>query len=187
MQTLAARLSARRSQGAGSPGSRSARSGSRGVAKILATLALAWAGAAAAEVAITDRTRHYPLHANTLQALRDALQAGIPEAQPDHPSGMTVAKLQWEANYAPTPTGCHVATHRVALDITTVLPEWRERARATARLRRQWDRTYAALAAHEAGHRDLSIASARELDTLVAGFSSTSRNSRARCWKCSRR
>lgn len=168
MRAVVPRSNARASRGRGVH-----LSASTGLAVSLAILALASTRTASADVVVTDTTRHYPLHGTTLQALRSALQAGIPEAQPDHPSGMTVAKLRWEASYQPTPTGCRVAMHRVTLDITTVLPEWRERMRAPVRLRGQWDRAYAALAAHEAGHRALSIESAHALDALVAGFSST--------------
>lgn len=135
-------------------------------------LAVAWAGVATAEVVVTDTTRHYPLHADTLQELREAMQAGIPEAQPDHPSGMTTVKLDWQTSYEPMPTGCRVLAHRVALDITTTLPEWPGRERAPVHLRRLWDSAYAALAEHEAGHRELSLAAARELDALITGFSS---------------
>lgn len=110
------------------------RSRSYAASVLLAVCALGWTGAAPAEVVITDPLRHYPVHASTLQALRQGLQAGIPEAQPDHPSGMTVAQLRWEASYESTPAGCRVIAHRVALDIMTDLPEWQERLHAPLRL-----------------------------------------------------
>lgn len=143
-----------------------------GFKRRVAMLALACSGVASAEITITDGTRHYPLRAHTLPAFRSALQAGIPEARPEHPSGMTQVKLEWNATYQPTAAGCRVASHHVKLGITTVLPEWAQRASAPVALRRQWDRAYAAIAAHEAGHRDISVQGARELDTMVAGFAS---------------
>lgn len=142
---------------------------------------LASPGAARSEVVVTDHARFYTVEGRTLDALRRELVVNGPAGQNgQHVAGLTVARVEWEAVYEEAAEGCRVAAHRVELDITTTLPRWTQRGSARQALRRRWDRAAAAVAQHEAGHRELAVQAAHALDLLIARFTT-----RARCVRAS--
>jgi predicted secreted Zn-dependent protease len=128
-------------------------------------------GIAPAEVVVHERAEFYHVQGSTLQQLRDQLaNRELSGHRGTHASGLTAVSMTWEAGYEDVAGGCRVRSHRVELELTTTLPRWDGRARAKRRLRSQWDRAVAALAAHEDEHRALAVAAAQALDRLIAGF-----------------
>lgn len=81
-----------------------------------------------------------------------------PELQGRPVWGRTEWRLESDYRYGPAGGTCRVADARVRVAVVILLPEWRDRRRASPALRRAWDAFQRGLVAHELGHREVAVA-----------------------------
>lgn len=74
----------------------------------------------------------------------------------------------WDASYVSSRGSCRVKSAAVNLDVKIVLPNWRDSARGDAALRRAWASYIAEVRRHEDHHKDIALATARELDRAIS-------------------
>lgn len=74
----------------------------------------------------------------------------------------------WDAKYVRSRSSCRVQSAVVGLDVKIVLPSWVDQARGGAALRRAWSNYIAEVRRHEDHHKDIALATARELDRAIS-------------------
>jgi predicted secreted Zn-dependent protease len=112
---------------------------------------------AAPGVRVTERRREYEVTGSTAGQLRDVIALLGPRRGGRTFVACTDWVVTWSYVRAEGPEGFRVGDATVDVEVTLVIPRWRPPRSAGADLIATWQDDLAALAAHEAGHRDLAI------------------------------
>ncbi len=124
---------------------------------------------AEAEVIARKSFSYFDISGNTADALDQALNAGGPTAMgasSRHP-GATRIRFGGEATYVESDGRCHIGGARVTVDITIILPRWRDRRNAQPRLSGVWDRLSADIKRHEERHAEIARMHARSMEKAI--------------------
>ncbi len=124
-------------------------------------------GALQAGVAVHAREVYYDISGSTAEDLWKAMRALGPQSGGRRVFGYHSWNVRWNFRYAPGGGECRMKDVQVELTSTITLPRWRPPAVAPDGLVAQWDAFVAALTLHEQGHRDLSLAAAREIERAL--------------------
>jgi predicted secreted Zn-dependent protease len=125
--------------------------------------------AAPADVAVEARERFYDIAGASAAALRDQIRRLGPRDESGAArDALTVWELEWAYRPAPAGDGCALRDVRVTLTLTVTLPRWTPPAAAPADLRAAWRTYLQRVRVHEAGHRAIAEANARELLAALA-------------------
>ena len=111
-------------------------------------------GAAAQEATI----RTYPVTGSTFRELLASMRENGPFVERTGRThfGITETSLGWTGSYQRTRAGCELLDVDVRLDLTIVLPEWTDRAGASARTIERWERLYDDIVQHEERHAEIA-------------------------------
>lgn len=86
-------------------------------------------------------------------------------------AGATSGQLRWSPSVERTPIGCKIRRVDVTVSVTTTLPAWSNRYRASRKLQKYWDCLSTTAAAHEKNHariwRDTGNRVDRELNAMT--------------------
>lgn len=99
----------------------------------------------------------YEVRGDTPRALNGALRVAAPRHRGRRAYGLTDWTLRWRYKVLPGARSCRVTDPEIHLTLTTQLPRWEDRERATSPVADDWDLFMARLRDHEAGHRERVI------------------------------
>lgn len=112
----------------------------------------------------------YAVDGTDAQALLASMVRNAPRAADGVFFGLTTTELSFRYGHRAVAEGCAPANVRVDLLVATSLPVWAPPADAPADLRRDWTRFAGALGRHEARHRTIGEAGARDVQQELAGL-----------------
>ncbi len=134
-------------------------------ALLVALVGLSACSQSPAEPAVKVDTRHYDIHGDSAAELRQQMsRLGPPDRDGRRYDAYTKWYVAWHFTYREVGGSCRIERVTTSVDVTYTLPRWRAPRTATPELRAHWDRYLAALQAHEHGHRDFGVHSAREVE-----------------------
>ena len=120
-------------------------------------------------VEVNEAQRFYAVDAVQLDVLSEQIDRGRPLASNGRRShGLLALDLGLHYQLQPQAGRCELQRPRVRLEMQLWLPDWQPEGEAPAALREAWAAMLAGLIEHEAGHRDMAVAAARELAARVA-------------------
>jgi predicted secreted Zn-dependent protease len=86
---------------------------------------------------------------------------------PDHQGVRWQGETRFQVSYSYLPErvdgACRARKPKVAVRLTTTLPNWTNRSEAPSNLQSDWDVYFARLSSHEEGHRRIAISAGEEL------------------------
>lgn len=124
---------------------------------------------AAAEVIAQKSISYFDISGNTADELDAALNARGPTAMgasSRHP-GATRIRFGGQATYVESDGRCHIGGARVTVDTQIILPRWRDRRHAEARLPGVWDRLAADIRRHEERHAEIARMHAYRMEKAI--------------------
>lgn len=123
------------------------------------------------ELKVTRRNETYLVNGSTVAELSRSMREHAAATWPDPQAvGMTVATIPVAGRCQEYSDGGGLRDGTISLSLVVHLPDWQERDRAPAALRRSWDRFLAALTAHEEGHVAIAIQHATALRNELAAL-----------------
>lgn len=137
--------------------------------------ALLGAGAASAEIVVTEKVNHYAVSGVSGRDLgRSMLRGGARTINLRHAIAATTTRFDFTDPVLAVERGrCVVKAITVRLSIEYQLPKWTGRHKANARLRRSWDAFYAELVRHEQTHGRIAREFARRIERELLRLSGT--------------
>lgn len=82
--------------------------------------------------------------------------------------GMASYQLSWQLQTRPEAQRCELEQVRVTTRIKVMVPNWMDKARASAAERQKWDKLVAAMFDYESRHKDILLESVSQLGTRLA-------------------
>lgn len=123
---------------------------------------------ARAEVRTAMGYRSYPVEGESLAAVRQDISYKAPQALRDGAwQAETRIRYRWRVRYVAAGPGCVAKRPTVDLIVTIILPEWARAHFAPPSVQAAWRRYRDELRRHEHHHRDIAVATAHELDSLL--------------------
>lgn len=116
-----------------------------------------------AGMTMSAQERHYDVTGSTAAEIRASMLALAPRLAGRRTLGRHTWSIRWNYRYRRVGGGCRMHDVRVVLISTTSIPRWSPPPGVPDTLIDQWNAFSAALAEHERGHRDISVASGREI------------------------
>jgi len=118
---------------------------------------------ALARVIVEEKIEWHEVAGNTGNALRAAIRRNMGDDRLAFTDG------QMSLLYRLRNEGGHCRLHdvRIQLTITYNYPKWTDQSGASTALRTRWQRMQTALTQHEAGHADLFLEQAHQLDMML--------------------
>lgn len=120
-------------------------------------------GALEARVIVDDKIEWFEVTGDTGRSVRRSIRSHMGDDRLAYTGG------QMSLLYRIRNEGDHCRLHnvRVQLDITYYYPKWTDQSAAPAALQAQWAQMQAALKEHEAGHADIFLEQAHQLDMML--------------------
>lgn len=131
---------------------------------------------ASAETIVRKTTRYFPIHGRTAAELDHQLETKGPHtsgAGTRHP-GATKIRFGGTMNYLKSPGSCKIDNIKVTLNITIIMPTWKNRSRTNAGLNLIWDTLASDIKRHEERHAEIAVQHARDLDRRLKALTPTS-------------
>lgn len=127
------------------------------------------------EVARSDNsllwtTNYYSVTGLTLVQIRGSINRSRPQKAKPATDALTHWRVEWRYTVMPTANGCRCSSFGTTTAITITMPRWTAPVGATPSTRNAWDRYIQALGQHEAGHAQLALAAAADLNKLAKGL-----------------
>ena len=120
---------------------------------------------------LRETSATYPVHGSSATALEQAMRAsGLSELSHGDAAAQTEEQLSISHYCRRYADGYALEKASVRLEIKTTLPAWEDRAQASAELTWRWDKLFAALSKHEAGHRQIALDYAEKLRRDLGGL-----------------
>jgi predicted secreted Zn-dependent protease len=132
-------------------------------AKLLMGLALAAPLSALAQPAVSWTTNYYPVSGATVREIHASLRSNRPWKSAAQNDGYTRWRVEWTFGVSPVGDKCRLTTFSTRTTVTITLPRWTAPTNATEEVRRAWERYISALGQHEAGHGQMAMAAAAEI------------------------
>lgn len=82
--------------------------------------------------------------------------------------GMASYQLSWQLQTRPGVSRCELEQVKVMTRIKVMVPNWMDKARASAAERQKWDKLVAAMFDYESRHKDILLESVSQLGTRLA-------------------
>lgn len=89
-------------------------------------------------------------------------------AQADGHIGRASYQLSWQLQTRPTAARCELEQSGVTARIQVQVPNWMDKAKASATERQKWDKLVAAMFDYESRHKDILLESVSQLGTRLA-------------------
>jgi predicted secreted Zn-dependent protease len=119
---------------------------------------------------LATRIEYFPVRGLSIASLNASMRQTAPRDEDGKPVwGQAHWRLDWKFSHD-TSSGCRVDKFNITVTSTLRMPEWVDRAKASAELQEKWAAFYRALLVHEAGHRDNGIRAANELARRIRGL-----------------
>jgi predicted secreted Zn-dependent protease len=130
-------------------------------------LFVALAASAMAQPAVLWTTNYYSVAGATLREIQASLRSNRPWKSTAENDGYTRWHVEW--NFAVNPAGnkCRLTSFSTRTTVAITLPRWVAPTNATAEVRGAWQRYITALGQHEAGHGQMALAAAAEMQKRV--------------------
>lgn len=120
-------------------------------------------------VDLRERTVEYEVTGRTLDEVTAALDEAAPRIDGRRFRGATRWNARWSFRSRPAGLACVVEDVAVTLAVTTTVPRWDPTGDPEPGLAERWAAYRAALDRHEAGHRDLAVEAANEVERTLRG------------------
>jgi len=105
----------------------------------------------------------------TQQVMRDVVGTSLADVAALIAQEHESAKTEWVPRYVAETAGETVSSATVTVETKITMPRWRGYTTATEPERREWDRFWTALQAHELGHVDLARSHMCVVDSALIG------------------
>jgi predicted secreted Zn-dependent protease len=130
---------------------------------------------AAAEPAITEDVRFYPVTGATIADIRADLRTKrLRDMTGAYGDARTSWRVRWRFDTADGPEGgCALANVRVEIIVRTLAPELSPEAALSGEDRARFDAYHAALLRHENRHREIAVEGARRIEAALNATPST--------------
>lgn len=79
-------------------------------------------------------------------------------------------KVSWKYGFTQLPGGCRIHNVATSVQVTYIMPRWKNSADGSPELRERWQKYLTALQKHEDGHKDHGVDAAEEIETEIAGL-----------------
>ena len=142
---------------------------SAGVSLALFLLLCASWETAAAEVVEKRTVSYFDIRGNTADELDAALNARGPTvmgASSHHPAATRI-RFGGQATYLESEGLCRIGSVKVTVETQIILPRWRDRKHAQARLSEVWNMLAADIERHEAHHAEIARDHARQMEKAI--------------------
>ena len=135
----------------------------------LICLAAGMNGAAHAEVRISEATVYYDISGDTADALLREMKTKAPPTESGACEFFAYTRwnARWRYSLGAAGGACRIRETDVSVDVTFTMPRWRSRSGASERLIDYWDEFERNLWLHEAGHRDIGVNVAQEIENAL--------------------
>ena len=80
---------------------------------------------------------------------------------------LTKWNVNWHYGLTQIPGGCRVNNVTTSVQVTFIMPRWKNRADGSQELREKWDKYLKALQKHENGHKAHGINAAEEIESEI--------------------
>lgn len=117
----------------------------------------------AAENSIAWTTNYYSVTGATLVEIRQSIRQSRPWKERYDADGFTDWRVAWRFAVTSSTNGCRCSSFTTQTTIVTTLPRWTAPTNAPDPPTEVWQKYAAALGQHEAGHAQLALAAAAEL------------------------
>jgi len=122
----------------------------------------------AAEPVINESVRKYRISGQTAQDLRREMNLKGPAGAGGRRfDAYTAWWVKWNYRWRESTAECRIATVTTRVRVSFTLPQWCQYDRGSPELQQKWDRYFAALYAHEKGHRNFGLNAAREIEQVI--------------------
>lgn len=126
---------------------------------------------ALAEPLVREHRNPYTVTGATAAEIRaDINRRGMRDTRGVPGDAITYWHVEWNASIDAAPQGCTVKAVTVFLTLSTVSPELAPDAAAPPDVRARFDAYLVRLLAHEAGHREIAIAGAAEIEAALSAL-----------------
>jgi predicted secreted Zn-dependent protease len=119
-------------------------------------------------------TNYYSVTGSTLAELRQSIRQSRTGKDGVTADGVTVSELHWRTILVPSARGCRCTSFTTQTTITTTLPVWAAPTNTPPAVKTAWGRYFVALAQHEAGHSQITLAAVAELHRRIGGLDEAS-------------
>lgn len=141
---------------------------------VIFTLSLLWPTLGLAAPLLHETVEPYRVTGTSLFELgqQGIHSVRIPSPGRQRAVGLTQSEVTWRFKAQPMKDLCVLGDVEVEVNITTHLPEWDEddRARASQETVEGWEIYIRALKLHEAGHKEITLESAREMERQMVAI-----------------
>jgi predicted secreted Zn-dependent protease len=112
-------------------------------------------------------TNFYLVTGTTLGEIRASLDRSRPSTEIGKMDGFTAWQIDWQFTSERYGSGCRCRFFSTRTTITTTLPRWTSPTNTASSVKESWASYIAALGQHEAGHAQLALAAAREVQERI--------------------
>jgi predicted secreted Zn-dependent protease len=129
------------------------------------------AGFAHARASVSIKHTSYPISGATSHDLRAEMEKAGPGARSKgEGDARTKWGVRWGFGLQQVSGGCRVHDVSTSVNVTFIMPRWKNAAKGSPELRARWQTYMKALQNHEDGHRDLGIKAAQEIESVLSGL-----------------
>ncbi len=129
------------------------------------------AGFAHARPSVSIRHTYYSISGATSHDLRAQMEKAGPEAKSKgEGDASTKWGVRWRFGLQKVSGGCRIHDVTTSVNVTFIMPRWKNAAKVSPELRERWQNNMKALQNHEDGHRDLGIKAAQEIESVLSGL-----------------
>ena len=117
---------------------------------------------ALAQGSVAWTTNHYSVTGSTFSDIRASIERSRP-SQLGRMDGLTAWRIEWRFATEPAANGCRCSSFSPRTSIAVTLPRWVAPSNTAPMIIQAWTRYITALGQHEAGHGQLALAAAAEM------------------------
>jgi predicted secreted Zn-dependent protease len=119
---------------------------------------------AQAQNSIWRTTNYYNVTGASIREIYQSFAQARPWKNKSGMDGQTEWHVEWRFNVAPAANGCRCTFFTTETRITMTLPRWTAPANAPAEVKTNWQRYITALGQHEAGHAQIALDAAAQME-----------------------
>jgi len=131
--------------------------------KFLSLLALLLPAWATGQPAVLWTTNYYTVAGATVREIHQSMRQNRPWKSTSQHDGFTQWHVAWNFYLSPSDNKCRLTSFSTRTTVAITLPRWTAPTNATEDVRMAWGRFIAALGKHEAGHGQMALAAAAEI------------------------